>query len=111
MSGRREEAQREIEILKARSESGYVSPISFAAIYSGLGDEEQALPYLERAVEIRDTSLHLQLLSTEFDTFRNITRDFRICAAALACRRPILLHGASASGPNQRSYRGDIWPN
>lgn len=74
MSGRREEALHEIEILKERSETGYVSPLSFAAIYSGLGDEEQALRYLERALEMRDTSLHLRLLSTEFDSLEHHPR-------------------------------------
>jgi tetratricopeptide (TPR) repeat protein len=73
-SGRREEALREIGILNTRSESSYVSPMSFAAIYSGLGEEDEALRYLDRAVEIRDTSLHLRLLSTEFDNLRNHPR-------------------------------------
>jgi tetratricopeptide (TPR) repeat protein len=73
-SGRREEAQREIGILKTRAESSYVSPMSFAAIYSGLGEEEEALRYLDRAVEIRDTSMHLRLLSTEFDHLRDYPR-------------------------------------
>ena len=45
--------------------------MSFAAIYSGLGEEDEALNYLDRAVEVRDTSLHLRLLSTEFDNLRN----------------------------------------
>src|SRR6202453_4672649 len=71
MAGRRDEAQREIGILKARSESTYVSPMSFAAIYAGLGDDNEALVYLERAVQARDTSLPVHLLSTEFDKLRN----------------------------------------
>jgi tetratricopeptide (TPR) repeat protein len=71
MAGRRDEAQREIGILKARSESNYVSPLSFAAIYAGLGEDHEALDYLERAVEARDTSLPVHLLSTEFDKLRN----------------------------------------
>jgi len=71
MAGRRDEAQREIGILKARSESTYVSPMSFAAIYAGLGDDKEALVYLERAVEARDTSLPVHLLCTEFDKLRN----------------------------------------
>ena len=45
--------------------------MSFAAIYAGLGDPEKALAYLERAVEVRDTSLPVHLLSTEFDALRN----------------------------------------
>jgi tetratricopeptide (TPR) repeat protein len=73
-SGRREEALREIGILNTRSESSYVSPMSFAAIYSGLGEADEALRHLNRAVETRDTSLHLRLLSTEFDNLRNHPR-------------------------------------
>jgi len=74
MAGRRDEAQREIGTLKARSDSHYVSPISFAAIYTGLGDHSEALSYLESAVEARDTSLPVHLLSTEFDNLRNNPR-------------------------------------
>lgn len=70
MAGRRDEAQREIGILKARQESQYVSPMSFAAIYAGLGENAEALAYLERAVEARDTSLAIHLLSAEFDRLR-----------------------------------------
>ena len=77
-SGRREEAMREIGILKTRSESSYVSPVSFAAIYSGLGEVDKALNYLDRAVEVRDTSLHLRLLSTEFDSLRDHPRFLKL---------------------------------
>ena len=88
MAGRRDEAQREIGILKARSESHYVSPMSFAAIYAGLGEDDlKRWLYLERAVEVRDTSLPVHLLSTEFDNLRNQPR-FQDLADALACRRP-----------------------
>lgn len=70
MAGRRDEAQREIGILKARQESQYVSPMSFAVIYAGLGETAEALAYLERAVQARDTSLAIHLLSAEFDRLR-----------------------------------------
>ncbi len=79
MAGRRDEAQREIGILKARSESTYVSPTSFAAIYAGLGDVNEALVYLERAVEVRDTSLPVHLLSTEFDHLRDHPQFQNLC--------------------------------
>jgi tetratricopeptide (TPR) repeat protein len=71
MAGRRDEALREIGILKARSDSHYVSPMSFAAIYAGLGEDEQALAYLQRAIDARDSSLPVHLLSTEFDNLRD----------------------------------------
>jgi tetratricopeptide (TPR) repeat protein len=73
-AGRHDDAQREIATLKVRSESNYVSPISFAAVYAGLGDHNEALSYLERAVEVRDTSLPEHLLSTEFDALRSHPR-------------------------------------
>jgi tetratricopeptide (TPR) repeat protein len=71
MAGRHDEAQREIGILRARAESHYVSPMSFAAIYAGLGESREALAYLGRAREARDTSLPVHLLSAEFDSLRN----------------------------------------
>jgi tetratricopeptide (TPR) repeat protein len=71
MAGRPDEARREIGILKLRAESHYVSPMNFAAIHAGLGEDTQALVYLERAVEARDTSLAVHLLSSEFDKLRN----------------------------------------
>ncbi len=73
-AGRREEALREIAILRSRSESNYVSPLSFAVIYSGLGEQDEAFRYLDRAVENRDASLHLRLLSAEFDSLRDHSR-------------------------------------
>jgi len=74
MAGRREDALREIATLTSRAESSYVSPVCFAAIYAGLGENEKALTALEQAVEVHDTSLPVHLLSTEFDTLRNETR-------------------------------------
>jgi len=74
MAGRREEAVREIGVLNERAESHYVSPVSFAAIYSGLGDKERALGYLERAVELRDISLPVHMLNPEFDSLRDEPR-------------------------------------
>ncbi|HEV2688784.1 MAG TPA: hypothetical protein VGV35_09525 [Bryobacteraceae bacterium] len=71
MAGRREEALREIGVLNERAESKYVSPVSFAAIYSGLGDKERALSYLDRAVEVRDASLPVHMLNPEFDNLRD----------------------------------------
>jgi tetratricopeptide (TPR) repeat protein len=92
-SGRREEALREIGILNARSEASYVSPMSFAAIYSGLGEPDEALRYLDRALEIRDTSLHLRLLSTEFDSLRDHAR-FQQLRSQIGLRQTGYAHSA-----------------
>ncbi|HTA72473.1 MAG TPA: hypothetical protein VK776_29545 [Bryobacteraceae bacterium] len=74
MANRREEALREIANLNIRSESYYVSPVSFASIYCGLQDKEKAQNYLEQALEAHDPSLPIQLLNPEFDSLRNETR-------------------------------------
>ena len=74
MAGRQDEALREISTLNARAASNYVSPVSFAAIYSGLGDRERALTHLEQALEVRDTSLPVKLLNPEFVNLRNEPR-------------------------------------
>ncbi len=73
-SGRRDEALREIEGLKARAQSSYVSPVSLAAIYAGLGESAQALASLEQAVELHDMSLPVHLPSAEFDALRHEPR-------------------------------------
>jgi tetratricopeptide (TPR) repeat protein len=74
MANRREEALREIGNLTVRSESHYVSPVSFASIYCGLQDREKAQNYLEQALESHDPSLPVQLLNPEFDTLRSESR-------------------------------------
>ena len=73
MAGRREEALQELSALNERSPN-YVSPMSFAAIYAGLNDPQQALHHLERALEVRDTSLPVNLLNPEFDALRSDPR-------------------------------------
>jgi tetratricopeptide (TPR) repeat protein len=73
-AGRTTEAQRELASLSLRSEGNYVSPVSFASIYAGLNDKEKTLDYLEQAVAVRDTSLPVLLLGTEFDSIRTEPR-------------------------------------
>jgi tetratricopeptide (TPR) repeat protein len=72
-SGRADEARRELANF-SRSEDNYVSPVSFASIYAGLDDKEKALESLEQAVAVRDTSLPMQLLGSEFDPIRTDAR-------------------------------------
>jgi len=73
-AGRSEEARQELTVLQQRSETHYVSPISFAAIHAGLGDQDHALHYLERALEARDTALPVYLLGAEFAALRSHPR-------------------------------------
>jgi tetratricopeptide (TPR) repeat protein len=53
-AGKKTEAQQVLTDLQQLQEQRYVSPYTVAAIYAGLGDEEQAFKWLEKAVEGRD---------------------------------------------------------
>ena len=59
----RTEAIRVLDELRAASKQRYVSAVSFARIYVGLGEKDQAFAWLERAYEERST--HLAHLKTE----------------------------------------------
>ena len=53
-SGKKAEAQQVLVDLQQLQDQRYVSSYTVAAIYAGLGDKEQALKWLEKAVEERD---------------------------------------------------------
>ncbi|HEX6715765.1 MAG TPA: winged helix-turn-helix domain-containing protein [Pyrinomonadaceae bacterium] len=53
-SGRTTEAKQVLNDLQQLQGQRYVSPYTVAAIYAGLGDQDQAFNWLERAVEERD---------------------------------------------------------
>jgi DNA-binding winged helix-turn-helix (wHTH) protein/tetratricopeptide (TPR) repeat protein len=70
-SGRRAEAQQVIEELQELAERRYVSPYDIAAVYAGLGEQERALAWLERAYEDRSGWLGLWLkVDPKFDGLR-----------------------------------------
>jgi DNA-binding winged helix-turn-helix (wHTH) protein/TolB-like protein/Tfp pilus assembly protein PilF len=54
VAGKKAEAQQVLNDLQQLQEQRYVSPYTVAAIYAGLGDNEQAFKWLEKAVETRD---------------------------------------------------------
>jgi serine/threonine protein kinase/Flp pilus assembly protein TadD len=53
LSGNRTEAQKILNHLKESSQHSYVSPYSFAVIYAGLGEKDQAFAWLETAFNER----------------------------------------------------------
>lgn len=53
-SGKTAEARQVLSDLQQLKDQRYVSPYTVAAIYAGLGDQEQAFKWLETAVEERD---------------------------------------------------------
>lgn len=54
MSGKSAEAKQVLTDLQQLQDERYVSSYTVVAIYTGLGDDEQAFKWLERAVEERD---------------------------------------------------------
>jgi DNA-binding winged helix-turn-helix (wHTH) protein/TolB-like protein len=56
-SGKHAEAQQVLKDLEQLQSQRYVSPYTVAAIYAGLGNQEQAFTWLEKAVEERDVWL------------------------------------------------------
>jgi len=54
VAGKKTEAQQVLNDLQQLPPQRYVSPYTVAAIYAGLGDQEQAFKWLDRAVEERD---------------------------------------------------------
>jgi tetratricopeptide (TPR) repeat protein len=81
-AGKRAEAAKIIERLKALSERRYVSPLYFATIYAGLKDRDQAIAYLNKAFADRHPGLVLIRIEPMFHglrsdpRFRQLTKRF-----------------------------------
>ena len=54
VAGKKTEARQVLNDLQQLQEQRYVSPYTVAAIYAGLGDQDQAFKWLDKAVEERD---------------------------------------------------------
>ena len=57
--------------LQDRKQGKYRSPVGIAASYSALGDERQALQWLERGYEERTSSMQYLAVDAEFDSIRS----------------------------------------
>jgi DNA-binding winged helix-turn-helix (wHTH) protein/TolB-like protein/predicted Zn-dependent protease len=73
-SGKRDEAKRVLAELKHLSSQRYVSPYTIAAIYTGLGDKDQAFVWLERAFEERDIWLMNMKVDPVFNSLHSDKR-------------------------------------
>jgi eukaryotic-like serine/threonine-protein kinase len=74
VSGDRAEALKLLDELKEMSANRYVSPLDFAFIYTGLGDKEQALEYLEKAYQERTAWLMWIKVDPRLDPLRSDPR-------------------------------------
>ena len=61
MTGRRDDAQRELTRLAQRAESEYVPPLHFVLIHTALGNHNAALEWVEQVIEERANAMHLIL--------------------------------------------------
>jgi len=73
-AGRRDEALRLLAELKTRREAGYVPAGAFVNAYLGLGDNEQAFLWLERACQEKSNILQFLKVHPHFDPIRSDPR-------------------------------------
>jgi len=73
-SGKKGDARKVIEKLKAMSQQRYVSPLDLAIVYTGLGDKEQAFEQLEKAYQDRTGWLINLKVEPRFDSLRSEPR-------------------------------------
>jgi tetratricopeptide (TPR) repeat protein len=73
-AGRRDSALRLVAELKSRREAGYVPAAAFLNAYLGLGDNEQAFVWLERAYQEKSGILDFLKTHPHFDPIRSDPR-------------------------------------
>jgi tetratricopeptide (TPR) repeat protein len=84
--GRVDEAKAILAKLEERSREHYVPAMDFALIYAALGDEEQVLTHLEKAIDDGDWKAPgLIMRSFEFDSVRDTPR-FSVLVERLGLR-------------------------
>jgi len=72
--GQRSQAFRVLEQLRAASKQRYVPALSFAIVYVGLGEKEQAFLWLEKAYDERTNSLAYLKVQATWDPLRSDPR-------------------------------------
>ena len=73
-SGKRQAAERTLSEMRVAAERTYVSPYSFALVYQGLRDTDNALQWLERAYEERDVRMVFLGVEPAWDSLRGDLR-------------------------------------
>jgi DNA-binding SARP family transcriptional activator/TolB-like protein/Tfp pilus assembly protein PilF len=74
VAGNRREAEQVVEKLLSLSKQRYVSPYYLAVVYAGLGENEQALDWLDKAVADHSDPLVLLDVEPKFDPLRSSPR-------------------------------------
>jgi tetratricopeptide (TPR) repeat protein len=68
VSGRRIEAQKTLGELQGLSKQRYVSPYHMAMVYAGLGEQDKAFDWLEKAYAQREGRMTILKFAPEFDS-------------------------------------------
>jgi Flp pilus assembly protein TadD len=74
VSGQRSEAERALIKLHELSKRQYISPDDYALIYTGLGEQDQALAWLEKAYQERSGRLVFLKVEPKFESLRSDNR-------------------------------------
>jgi len=69
--GKREEAQSVLDSLLQRSKERFVPPYHFALLYNGLGEQEEALTWLERGFAERDPKMAFLKVEPKWNNLRS----------------------------------------
>jgi hypothetical protein len=79
--------KKELVYLTRIREHRYVSPFSFAVLYARIGENDQAISWLQKAYQLRDVNLPC-LANFEDSTFASIKNDPRVKAIVDKIRPP-----------------------
>jgi DNA-binding winged helix-turn-helix (wHTH) protein/TolB-like protein/Tfp pilus assembly protein PilF len=74
LAGRKAEAKAALEELFAASKQRHISPYLIATIYSGLGDKDKAMMWMEKAYEVKDGMLVMLRVDAHLDGLRSDSR-------------------------------------
>jgi adenylate cyclase len=89
VSGRRAEAQAELRRILKLSEGRYVPAVDIAAIYAGLGDADNAVLWLNRALEQRAPTLGFVAQNPLFDSLHKDPRFVAIVERIGIWKKPL----------------------
>jgi hypothetical protein len=74
VSGRTPEARKLLDQLMEQSKKRYVSPFYIAIVYAGLGENDQALDWIEKAYKDRSNAIVFAKVDPQLDALRSTPR-------------------------------------
>jgi hypothetical protein len=96
--GRAKEAREILRTLEATSGERYVPPYALAVVHAGLGEQDEAFQWLEKAYDERDVHLIYLTVDPKWDPYRT---DARLEALLVRCGFRSIAPAAPADGVAQ----------